>query len=227
MAKFTVDGPNLLLIAQAGVRDVDVQVDLYSDAKEHWLTDSDNRFNFPFRTIAGDPIRAGVIFSDAYFLQNGWKIRPDEADHSLVFTGNLFLDAGEVGDIIVPTLGAFTVLAEIERSTDPRSLFDSTADCHMGTSYVPGSNLVRMSVWLERSGVVVTSGLVSATVNWYVPVTGALLFTVTNVLPDAQGNFDIEVAQSLADDTAYYADVIVTDANGPVSRRRAVPTAGT
>ena len=122
MAKFTVDGPNLLLIAQAGVVDVDVQVDLYSDAKEHWLTTPDNKFEFPFRTIAGDPIRAGVLFGDGYFIQNGWKIRPDEVSHTLTIAGNLFLDVGETPGIIVPTLGAFTVLVEIERSTDPRFL---------------------------------------------------------------------------------------------------------
>ena len=128
MAKFTVDGPNHLLIAQAGVVDVDVQIDLYSDAKEHWLTTVDNKFEFPFRTIAGDPIRAGKLFGAGYFITNGWKIRPDEADHTLTFDGNLFLDEGEAPGIVVPTLGAFTVLAVIELTADARFLSSADAE---------------------------------------------------------------------------------------------------
>jgi hypothetical protein len=118
MQKFTVDGVNSRLIAKAGVTEVDVQVDLYSDAKEHWLTTDDSKFEFPFRTVAGDPIGGGKYVGDHYFLGNGWKIRPQEADHTLSVDGNLWLDEGETGEIFVPTVGAFTVLALIERSAD-------------------------------------------------------------------------------------------------------------
>lgn len=122
MAKFIVDGPNLLLVAKPGVTAVDVQVDLYSDAKEHWIDTVDNKFNFPLRTVGGDPIGGGKFAGDLYFLTNGWKIRPQEADHELVLDGNLFLDDGELGGIFVPTVGDFTVLATIERSADVRSI---------------------------------------------------------------------------------------------------------
>lgn len=122
MAKFDVDGINLLLIAKAGVTQVDVKIDLYSDAKEHWLTTVDAKYHFPFRTVGGDPIGGGTFAGDLYFLTNGWKIRPQEADHELLFDGNLFLDEGETGGIIVPTVGAFTVLAKIERSADVRAI---------------------------------------------------------------------------------------------------------
>lgn len=120
MAKFTVDGPNLLLIAKAGVTDVNVKTDLYSDAKEHWLTTADSKFDFPFRTIAGDFLGGVKYFGDGYFIRNGWKIRPCEEDHTFTIDGNLFLDEGEPPGIVVPTLGDFTVLSIIERSTDPR-----------------------------------------------------------------------------------------------------------
>lgn len=119
MVKFTVDGPARLLIAKAGITAVDVKIDLYSDAKEDWAaTESLMRFPFPFRTVGGDPIGGGKFFGDGYFLTNGWKIRPQEASHELTVTGNLFLDSTEVGGIFVPTLGAFTVLATVERSAD-------------------------------------------------------------------------------------------------------------
>ena len=122
MAKFIVDGPNLLLIAKPGVVSVDVQTDLYSDAKEHWLATADNKYNFPLRTVGGDPIGGGKFAGDLYFLQNGWKIRPQEANHELLLDGNLFLDAAEVGGIFVPTLGGYTVLTTVQRSADVRGI---------------------------------------------------------------------------------------------------------
>lgn len=176
MAKFTVDGPNLLLIAQAGVVDVDVQIDLYSDAKEHWLTTADNKFEFPFRTIAGDPIRAGVLFGDGYFLQNGWKIRPDEADHDLTIAGNLFLDVGETPGIFVPTVGAFTVLATIERSTDPRFL--TSADLEL-----------LKKVFLNRAVTIINAGpsppANSKTIDFY---DDDALTVIESLLISADGN---------------------------------------
>jgi hypothetical protein len=118
MAKFTVDGTNKLLIAKPGVVDVDVIVDLYSDAKEHWIATSDNVFLFPFRSVAGDPIDLVRDLAGTIFLTNGWKIRPDEAHHTLTLTGNLRLEVGQTPGIFVPTLGAFTVLVQIDLSAD-------------------------------------------------------------------------------------------------------------
>lgn len=126
MAKFTVDGPNRLLIAKPGVTDVDVKVDLYSDAKEHWIDSADMKYPFPFRTVGGDPIGGGRFAGDLYFLTNGWKIRPQEADHDLTFDGNLYLDDGQTGSLVVPTLGDFTVLVSIERSADVRAIETSS-----------------------------------------------------------------------------------------------------
>lgn len=115
MAKFTVDTTNRLFIAQAGVTDFDVQVDLYSDAKEHWLLGGTVMgFQFPVRTIGGDPIGGGQFAGDLYFLIDGWQIRPDEVDHQLLVSGNLFHD--DAIDVYVPTLGGFTVSIIAERS---------------------------------------------------------------------------------------------------------------
>lgn len=117
MEKFTVDTTNKLFVAKAGVTDFDVKIDLYSDAKEHWLGDATAMgFDFPIRVIGGDPVGGGKFAGDLYFLRDGWKIRPDEADHTLLITGNLFLDDGEVGNLIVPTVGDFTVVTIAERS---------------------------------------------------------------------------------------------------------------
>lgn len=117
MAKFDVDTTNKLFIAKPGITSFDVKVDLYSDAKEHWIVGGTAfGFDFPVRTIGGDPVGGGVFAGDLYFLRDGWKIRPDEADHTLAITGNLFLDAGEAGGLFVPTLGDFTVLVNMRNS---------------------------------------------------------------------------------------------------------------
>lgn len=117
MAKFTVDTTNKLFVVKPGFTEFDVKVDLYSDAKEHWLEGGAAMgFLFPIRTIGGDPVGGGKFAGDLYFLRDGWKIRPDEADHTLIITGNLFLDEGEAGNLIVPTVGDFTVVTIAERS---------------------------------------------------------------------------------------------------------------
>lgn len=119
MAKFTVDTANKLFIAKAGVTTFDVRVDLYSDAKEHWIADdAANKFTFPFinpatgrTTVQGGPeidAVAGTVIPTYVFLENGWRVRPDEADHVLFVTGGVLLVQGG-GDPYVDTLGDFTV----------------------------------------------------------------------------------------------------------------------
>ncbi len=112
MVKFIVDTTNKLFILKAGITSFDVQVDLYSDAKEHWLLGGvPMGFIFPLRTVAGDPRADLSLIEPFYFMRNGWKMRADEANHTLFISGNIELDAGEVGNLFVPTLGGFMVLA--------------------------------------------------------------------------------------------------------------------
>lgn len=110
MTKFTVNTASRLFVAKAGVTSVDIKKELYSDAKEHWIDDTTaNKFDFPIRVVAGDPTSSGFV-EPFFFLGKGWKIRPDEANHTLLLIGNLELDTGETGDLVVPTTGGFTVL---------------------------------------------------------------------------------------------------------------------
>ncbi len=75
----------------------------------NWHAIGDNsKYLFAFRTVGGDSLGGSLSIPPYYFLTNGWKIRPMEANHTLTITGNLFVDG--VGDPIVPTLGAFNVL---------------------------------------------------------------------------------------------------------------------
>ena len=107
-AKWTIDNLNRLLIVNFGVTELDVEVDLYSDWKEEYQLTVNSKFPPAFRTAAGDPISGTQDLGAGYFLINGWKIRPHEADHQLNITGDLFTDPS-TEPIAVPTLGAFTV----------------------------------------------------------------------------------------------------------------------
>ncbi len=74
-----------------------------------WVALSDNSKYLPaFRTAGGDDLGGGLSIPPYYFLLNGWRVRPMEANQTLTIDGNLFVDGG--GDPVVPTLGTFNVL---------------------------------------------------------------------------------------------------------------------
>lgn len=89
----TYDTGKRLFILNNGVTEFDVVIDLYSDAKEDWLTDSLlNKFAFPLLAIGGQPIGGGQVISPYIMLRYGWKVRPYEGDHTLTVAGNLITD---------------------------------------------------------------------------------------------------------------------------------------
>lgn len=107
--KVIFDWDNLLIIVKPGITEIDVEQDLYSDWKEEVQLADNSKYPIAFRSVGGDPISGTQDLGSTFFLLNGWTIRPQEADHQLDITGNLFTDpAGN--PLIVPTLGDFTVL---------------------------------------------------------------------------------------------------------------------
>lgn len=76
-----------------------------------WVVVDDNAKYLPaFRQAGGDDLGGGLSIPAYIFLLNGWRVRPMEADHTLVITGNLFVEGGGVP--VVQTLGAFNVSAQ-------------------------------------------------------------------------------------------------------------------
>ena len=111
--KVTFDGPNKLIIINEGITSLDVRTDIYSAWKE-WMTEEDNsKYLLAFSVEGGAPTPSGFT-GTTFFLENGWKIRPYEGDHSLTVTGNLFTRTGQ--SPFVPTLGYYNVLIEKDRS---------------------------------------------------------------------------------------------------------------
>lgn len=68
---------------------------------------SNPQWSLAFRQVGGDNLGSGLAIPPYYFLQAGWRIRPMEANHLLVITGNLFVEGG--GQPVVNTLGAYNV----------------------------------------------------------------------------------------------------------------------
>ena len=107
-AKLTYDTTNKLFILNTGVTLFDIKVDLYSDAKEDWKNNvSLNKFKFPIISVGGQSIGSGQIISPYYILRYGWKIRPQEANHTLIVSGNIITDNDT--DVFIDTIGNYNV----------------------------------------------------------------------------------------------------------------------
>jgi hypothetical protein len=113
---FTFDGLNKLIVCDTGVTQFSAS-EVYSRWKE-WTTIGDNlKFEQAFQnSIGGNPLGGGVLLGAYYFLTNGWKIRPQEADHTLIIEGNLFPFPDTAG-LFVNTLGSFNVIIALRTSS--------------------------------------------------------------------------------------------------------------
>lgn len=123
---YTFDGPNSLIILDAGVTTLDV-ADLYSRWKD-WVLDSDNSKYEPAfsNSVGGNPLGGGVNLGQYFFLQNGWRIRPQEASHTLTVNGNLFA-IPDTFDFFAPTLGNFNVKIRLSSSSLTQQLETGTS----------------------------------------------------------------------------------------------------
>lgn len=113
---YTFDGPNKLIILDLGTTSFGV-ADLYSRWKD-WVLLSDNAKYLPAfaDSVGGNALGGGSFLGQYFFIQNGWQIRPQEADHTLVVTGNLFA-IPDTADPFAATVGSFNVKVKQEVSS--------------------------------------------------------------------------------------------------------------
>lgn len=112
--KCTFDGANKLIIVNPGEEYIDVKVDIYSDWKE-WLQTADNlKWDQALRVVGGDPLPGGIYLGATFFLMNGWKIKPAEADGNLTIDGNIYSEDGL--NPVVSTEGNYNVRVDMIRS---------------------------------------------------------------------------------------------------------------
>ena len=104
----TFDGAAKLIIIDFGITEIDVERDLYS-AWKRWVVLGDNaKWPVAMRTVGGDPLSETKALGATFFLLNGWRIRPHEADHWLTVSGNLYTDPAGSSPF-VPVVGLYTV----------------------------------------------------------------------------------------------------------------------
>lgn len=119
-AKITFDAAEReFVVTQApvdGVITIDVQVDLYSDGKEDWLSDPTlDVMQFPINPVGGDQFGLLGVIGKWWIVQYGWHFKPFEADHTFRLVGNIATAAG--WELVQDTVGAFRVRVENEVST--------------------------------------------------------------------------------------------------------------
>ena len=149
-AKMTYIPGSKLFVLNSGVTDIDVVVDLYSDAKEDWLSDTVlNKFRFPLLAIGGQAIGGGRVISPYIMMRYGWKVRPQEANHTLTVAGNLITD--DESSPFASVLGNYQV--------NIKSIVSSNSLTASGTALSP-SDLASIinGVWDEAIAAHMTTG---------------------------------------------------------------------
>jgi len=115
---YTFDGENQLIILTTGTTEFSV-VDMWSRWCDWHVTNG--QYPLAIRYVGADSISETKRLGSTFFLINGWRIRPQEANHRLIVIGNLYTDPA--GDSpFVSTVGSFNIVIEMQVS----NLSDST-----------------------------------------------------------------------------------------------------
>lgn len=140
---YTFDYPNRLIILDPGVVEVDT-ADMYSRWKDDVILSDNTKWLPALRAIGREPTVGSSFTPSYFFLLNGWKVRPHEADHELVVGLNLYSEDGS--DPFEDTLGDFTVTITNRVSDTP--LVEVTTEGSTVTSR--GSNCCTRTVSIRR-----------------------------------------------------------------------------
>jgi hypothetical protein len=105
---FTFDGVNKIISCTSGTLSLDVR-DLYSRWKD-WAQ-LNPKYLQAFSVVGGQPVDEsnGVYVSSYFFLENDWKVRPQEANHNLRVFNGILLSADGTSPF-VQTLGSYNVM---------------------------------------------------------------------------------------------------------------------
>jgi hypothetical protein len=115
---YTFDGSTKRITLSAGTVTLEL-VDLHSRWKD-WVIASNASDLIAFGTVGGDIPSIPLYL----FLQNGWKIVPQAADHTLTVTGGI-LETSDGSDPFVDPVGAYKI--RINRQTPGIAIGYSTS----------------------------------------------------------------------------------------------------
>ena len=103
------DGSTKVISLSTGTTTLGVR-DLWSRWVDWFLTSDNSKYLPAFSQVGGDDIdtSAGTKIPIYAFLLNGWKIKPQEANHTLNVTDGILLVSGG-GDPFMDTTGSYIV----------------------------------------------------------------------------------------------------------------------
>ncbi len=176
----TFDGPTKRISLSTGTTVLSVR-DLWSRWVDWWLTGDNSKYLRAMDTVGGNDIDtvAGTKIPIYAFLQNGWKLKPQEANHTLnVGDGVLLVDGG--GDPFVNTTGSFVVRINYQQPVQAIS-FDSGGGG--GGGLTAGQALQLLEVY-QRLGLDIAAPLTQtpteiSTPDWTLEVAEPVAGTVT------------------------------------------------
>ena len=115
--EYSFDGANKIINIVSGTS-LDVR-DLYSRWKD-WALTSGSNYKRAFYVVGGDPVdeTLGIYISSYFYLDNGWRIKPMEADHKLGVSNGVLLTI-EGDNPFLQTEGYYNVV--IDRSLPIKS----------------------------------------------------------------------------------------------------------
>lgn len=144
---FTFDGPSKIISCSLGTLTFSA-AELYSRWKD-WLVDDPARFRFEpafSGSVGGEPLGGGVFVGGYFFLQNGWVVRPQEADHQLIVSGNLY-PIPETANLFTSTLGDFQVIVGMRTSSLTQQVVTSSGGGSGASG--PTAGEIAEAVWAE------------------------------------------------------------------------------
>ena len=122
---FTFSGSNKVISLSLGTVSFSAG-ELYSRWKQ-WTASSDNaKYPTAFSgSVGGEALGGGVTVGAYFFIENGWTIRPQEANHQLLLSGNLFPIPSSAA-IFTATLSQFQVVVGMRTSSLTQQVLSSS-----------------------------------------------------------------------------------------------------
>lgn len=160
---YVFDGTNKIINLTSGTTALDVR-DLYSRWKD-WMLAGGAKYFHAFEVVGGEPIDEanGIYITSYFFLVNGWKVKPQEADHKLKVSNGILLEAGG-GDPFIPTDGSYNVLVQYSQPIKSETVRISTGsglspEEHNKLMSLPGLNQI------EESNVIAKQSSIEALID--------------------------------------------------------------
>lgn len=175
--------------------------DVYSRWKEWSLLNQ--QYDQAFSVVGGDPLPGGRALGFTFFLENGWKIRPRELNHTLDISGNLYARDGS--SPFVPTIGNFNVLIRQTVS----NIVDVVYNDASGTGGLSESSIAQavrnvLSVELSRIDAPVSSRASQSSVDSIISEIDSIVLNTADIRTDLNA-VQLSVAEITVDVTTLLA----------------------